>query len=403
MKHSTTEEPAILLAENTRFYPAPAAAYSRLETDSVWRFHHSLPDYSPTPLCDQAAWARRLGVRSVLVKDESARFGLKAFKGLGGIYAMARMIGANLGLAPDDLTMDRLLDPSHGALIRSMEFVTTTDGNHGKGVSWAAKRFRCKSHVFMPAGSAEVRAQAIRDAGNAEVQITEFCYDDCVAYTAELAQTQGWQLIQDTAWPGYEQVPAWIMQGYTTMVWEALDQMRVLGVTRPTHVFLQAGVGSVAAAVAGALSCAYPDALPVISIVEPHGAACIYESVRQGDGAPQRATGSGRTIMAGLNCGEPCSIAWDMLRDLARFSFSCDDSVAEHGMRLLAHPQAGDRPIVSGESGAVTAGLLDLLMTEPAYRPMADALGLDRNAVVLLISTEGDTDPEHYHQVVSKR
>ena len=206
--------------------------------------------------------------------------------------------------------------------------------------------------------------------------------------------------MQDTSWPGYEQVPRWIVQGYTTMVYEALRQMGQQGFAAPTHVFLQAGVGAMAGGVLGALACSCGKALPCVSIVEPCEAACIYASAQKADGAPHAACGSGETMMAGLNCAEPCGIAWPILRDLARFYFACPDSVSAHGMRVLADPAPGDAPVISGESGAVGAGLLSLLCTNAELQPMRSALGLGPDSVVLLLNTEGDTDPQNYQKIV---
>jgi len=308
--------------------------------------------------------------------------------------AMFRMICGELGLDPGTTTMETLLAPPCRERVRRMHFATTTDGNHGKGVSWAAGVFGCRAHVFMPKGSVPIRAEAIRQAGNAEVTVTDMPYDDCVAWTGVLAAQKGWRLIQDTSWPGYEAVPLWIMQGYTTLFYEAMDQMRARGFEAPTHLFLQAGVGAMAGAIAGAAleSCGSP---PVVATVEAEEVACFYESFAADDGLPHRATGTGETIMAGLNCAVPCPIAWDILSGCAAGGFSCPDEVTRRGMRLLA---AARPAIVSGESGAVTAGLLDAL-AEAGGCSLRERLRLDEAAVVLLVSTEGDTDPEGYRRI----
>ncbi|MDO4865213.1 MAG: diaminopropionate ammonia-lyase [Clostridia bacterium] len=385
----------IRFVRNNLRHGVNATPFSRRQTQIVRRVHAMALGCGPTALRELPGLARRLGVRAVLVKDESTRFGLKAFKGLGGFYAMFRMICEALGLNPEETTPETLRMPAYRDRIRGMRFATTTDGNHGKGVSWAAGVFGCQARVFMPKGTVEVRAQAIRDAGNAEVTITDMAYDDCVAWTCAMAKREGWQLIQDTSWPDYERVPLWIMQGYTTLFFEAMAQMRALGHTEPTHLLLQAGVGAMAGAVAGAAleTC---EAAPFIVTVEADEVACFYESFAANDGRPHRATGSGETIMAGLNCAVPCTLAWDILSGCAAGAFACGDEVSRRGMRLLSHENP---PIVSGESGAVTAGLLDAL-AEPENRGLRDALGLDEGSVVLLISTEGDTDPENYRRIV---
>ena len=362
-------------------------------TEAPWAFHHTLPDYAPTPLVRLPGLARALGVGAVLVKDESHRFGLNAFKGLGGIYALARAAGEVLGLA-GPLTWESLQTPAARQALAGVEFVTATDGNHGRGVAWAARRLGCRAHVYLPAGSVPARAQAILDAGAVEAEILPLSYDDTVAHAARLARERGWRLIQDTSWPGYEDVPAWIVQGYTTMAREAAEQLEELGLARPTHVFLQAGVGAMAGGVLGYLAARYGEAAPDFLIAEPEDIPCIYASAQAGQ--PRRVEGQAGTIMAGLNCGTPCSLTWPVLRDLARWYAACPDAVAEEGMRLLGRPHPGDPAVVSGESGAVTAGLLARL----AQSPLRQDLGLGEDSVVLLFSTEGDTDPEHYRQVL---
>lgn len=173
------------------------------------------------------------------------------------------------------------------------------------------------------------------------------------------------------------------------------------GVDRPTHVFLQAGVGAMAGGVLGYLADRYGAQAPVFAVVEPENVAGIYASAQAGDGQPHPAQGPGETIMAGLNCAEPCTLTWPVLRDLASWYIACPDQVAERGMRRLGRPAAGDPAVISGESGGVTMGLLDLLMTAPDLAPLRRDMGLNRQSVVLLISTEGDTDPVHYQKVMT--
>ena len=387
------DAPLIRFAENRLRRDRPEAkGYSREQTEDVRRLHRMIPGYAVTPLASLDALAERGGVTAVLVKDESSRFGLKAFKGLGGVYAMFRVICGELGLDPGETTPEILARSPHRDRIREMVFATTTDGNHGKGVSWAAGLFGCQARVFMPRGTVPVRAQAIRDAGSARVEITDMAYDDCVAWTRREAEKHGWRLIQDTARSSGEEVPLWIMRGYTTLLYEAVDQMR----RRPTHIFLQTGVGSMAGAIAAAAVQTWPDAVPTIATVDPTQVACFYDSFAAGDGAPRTSAGTGETIMAGLNCATPCPAAWEILSDCAAGGFACDDEITRRGMRLLAR-----YGIVAGESGAVTTGLAEALLTDPECRGMREKLGLDRDSVILLINTEGDTDPENYRRIVA--
>lgn len=378
-----------------------AGAYAYDSTANVRKLHENIPTYKPTALADLKEFASKSGIRAMFVKDESTRFDEQAFKPLGGVYAMFRVICDELGLDYRLTTLDQLLDePQYKDAISKMTFITTTDGNHGRGVSWASGIFGAKSYVYMPKGTVPVRAENIRRAGNAKVEITDMLYDDCVKYTAKLARDNGWYLIQDTSWQGYEKIPTWIMLGYTTMAYEALKQMKSLGYDKPTHVFLQAGVGSMAGAVAAVMKATYGDDLPVICSVEPTQVACIYESMKVGDGKPHTSTGNNTTIMAGLNCATPCGLAWDYLRDYSEFAFSVPDEITKSGMRLLAHPQGNDPKVVSGESGAVTTGLADALLNDPTCKDMKEEIGLNEDSVVLVFSTEGNTDPDNYKAII---
>ena len=368
-------------------FPAKCAAVdaSRFAPDraeAALLFHESVPGYAPTPLCK----VEMPGVGSVYVKDESKRFGLNAFKGLGGSYSMARYIGEKLGIPETELSYPRLRQEELGEI----HFVTATDGNHGRGVAWAAAQLGLKSTVYMPRGSAVERLLNIRAAG-AEAEITELNYDDTVRFAAQTAAERGWVLLQDTAWTGYEILPGYIMQGYTTM---ALEAVRQLG-ERPTHVLLQAGVGAMAAAVTGFLAEYYGEDKPMIVIVEPDAADCLYKTAAADDGELHIVEGDLATIMAGLACGEPCSIGWPILRSYADAFVSMPDEIAARGMRRLA--KAG---IVSGESGAATAGLLAALTEEAELVWLRDKLGLNEQSRVLCFSTEGDTDRENYRKIV---
>lgn len=378
----------------------PPAYLSPAVGDEVRRFHRSLSSYAPTPLISLASAAEKWGIKAFCVKDESFRFGLKAFKGLGGSYAVFCKVCGELGLEPRTATMADLKGEAHREKVSQMVFATATDGNHGKGIAWAAAELGCASHVYMPKGSAEVRAEAIREMGKAEVVITELSYDDTVRYAAALAEKNGWYLMQDTGKEEQDEVPRRIVQGYLTMVDEALEQMEALGYDRPTHVLLQAGVGSMAGSVAGALACRYPTEKPMLLVVEPDEVACIFESMRQNDGKPHPAVGNETTMMAGLNCAEPCEGVWPVLRDFCECGITCPDRVSAYGMRLLAHPIGGDSPVISGESGAVTTGVAAMLLTDPACAELKKKLCLDDSSVILVFNTEGDTDPENYKRIV---
>ena len=365
----------IELTEIRKHFPLSAdpSRFGLEKAEEARAFHRTLEGYAPTPLVKLTGLAGVLGIAGMYVKDESRRFGLNAFKALGGSFAMQKLT-------------------ERADLPRA--FVTATDGNHGRGVAWAAKRLGCEAHVYLPRGTAAERLENIRALG-ARAEILDLSYDDTVRHAAAMAEKHGWCLIQDTAWPGYEEVPALIMQGYTTMGLEAVEQ---LGDVKPTHIFLQAGVGAMAGAMTAFFADYYGSERPKIIVVEPEGADCIFRTAEADDGTLHFCGEDMSTIMAGLCCGKPCTLGWEQLRDYADFALACPDSIAANGMRILASPRPGDSPIVSGESGAVTVGAVEALKR---LRPdLCDVLGLDFNSVVLCISTEGDTDRENYRNVV---
>ena len=318
-----------ILAKDAVYHPE-VMSFTEAEAEKALRFHRSLPVYKETRLVSLYDTAQYYGVKGIFAKDESSRFGLKAFKGLGGSYCMFRILCEKLGL--DEATSDYslFLREDIRKACSAYEFVTATDGNHGKGVSWAAKLFGCKAHVFMPKGTVEARRKAIEDAGSAVAEITDWNYDRTVRYAATLAEQNGWILIQDTAWEGYDRYPKWIIRGYLTMAAEAETQMDGI---RPTHLFLQAGVGAMAGGIEAYFIRKYREAMPLVTIVEPEEAACIYQSVLKNDGQMHSVTGDPVTIMAGLNCGTPCETVWPILWDCSSFFCACKDAVTELGKR----------------------------------------------------------------------
>lgn len=372
---------------------------SKQEIGKVRNFHKSFSEYQETPLRSLDTLAGVLGVAGVYVKDESYRFGLNAFKVLGSSYAVGNYLAKKLGKDISEVSFADLISPAVKQKLGDITFTTATDGNHGRGLAWTANRLQQKSVVYMPKGSSVKRLNAIKGEG-AEAYITEYNYDDAVRLSASQAQKHGWVIVQDTAWEGYEDIPAWIMQGYGTMAAEALDQLNRMEVERPTHIFVQAGVGSLAGAVQGFFASVFRKDRPITVIVEADRAACLYKSAQVGDGKPQFVGGDMDTIMAGLACGEPNTISWEILRDYSDLFVSCSDWVTALGMRVLSSPAGSDPRIISGESGAVTSGLLYLILREKGLESLREKLKLDRNSRVLLFSTEGDTDPEKYASIV---
>ena len=370
------------------------------EVEKARRFHRSFPQYSVTPLACLKEMAGLLGLGGLYVKDESWRFGLNAFKVLGGSFAMARYIAGEMGKDVSEMTFEYLTGESFRREFGQATFFTATDGNHGRGVAWAANRLGQKAVVHMPKGSTKSRFDNIAKEG-AKVTIEEVNYDDCVRMAAaEAARMEHGVIVQDTAWEGYEEIPSWIMQGYGSMAGEAAEQLEEQGAGRPTHVFVQAGVGSLAAAVVGYFTNRYRDNPPVFAVMEAEAAACLYKGAAAGDGEPRTVGGDLQTIMAGLACGEPNTIGWDILRNHVTAFLSCPDWVSAKGMRMLGAPLKGDPQVTSGESGAVGMGVVSAVMTEESYGGLREALGLGADSRVLLFSTEGDTDPDMYRKIV---
>ena len=363
-------------------------------------FHQSFPQYTVTPLAKLDGMAGELGLGGLFVKDESYRFGLNAFKVLGGSFAMARYIAQKTGKDVSETSYDYLTSDKLRQEFGQATFFTATDGNHGRGVAWAANKLGQKAVVHMPKGSVKTRFDNIAKEG-AAVTIEELNYDDCVRLAAKEAdETPNGVIVQDTAWDGYEEIPAWIMQGYGTMADEANEQLNAAGVARPTHVFIQAGVGSLAGAVQGYFANKYPENPPKVVVMEARVADCLYRGAEAADGAIRMVGGDLQTIMAGLACGEPNTISWDILKNHVSVFASCPDWVAAKGMRMLSAPVKGDPQVVSGESGAVGMGVISTIMTDPAYAKLKAALGLDEKSQVLMFSTEGDTDPVNYKKIV---
>ena len=361
----------------------------------VQQFHASFPMYKETPLVSLPDTAKELGLAAMYVKDESYRFGLNAFKVLGGSYAIGNYLAQKLGMDISELPYEKMISEEVREKLGEITFVTATDGNHGRGVAWTANQLKQHSVVYMPKGSARERLENILAEG-ATASITDLNYDEAVRLANRKAESNGWVMVQDTAWEGYEDIPAWIMQGYGTMGYEALRQIP----EKPTHVFLQAGVGSMAGAITGYFTNMYGEDRPIITIVEPNKADCVFRTAEADDGKLHFVTGDMDTIMAGLACGEPCSIGWEILSRYADNFISCPDYVAAKGMRILGNPAGSDQKIISGESGAAGVGCVAEIMLNPELKKFREKLQLDETSRVLFFSTEGDTDRENYKAVV---
>ncbi|MGK0567601.1 diaminopropionate ammonia-lyase [Bordetella bronchiseptica] len=372
-----------------KVFDAPAAQQAE-------RFARARPGYAPTRLVALPGLARAQRVASIQVKDESTRFGLGSFKALGGAYAVIRLAlqqaSQALGRAAG---IDELDSQAVRAAAADIVVACATDGNHGKSVAQGAALVGARAVIFVHAGVSQARVDAIAQFG-AQIVRVEGNYDDSVAEATAVAQKNGWTIVSDTSWPGYEHIPSLVMQGYTTLLREAMQAMP----QPPTHVFIQAGVGGIAAATAACMSLAYEAAgaaAPKFIVVDPQRAACLFESARLGKRV--RVDEQEPTIMAMLECYEPSMVAWRILARTAHAFMTVDEQDAVQAMRTLAAPAAGDAPIVAGESGGV--GLAAFLAAARDDGMRRD-LGIDAEARIFVINTEGATDPARYQDIVGR-
>lgn len=363
------------------------------------QLHRQLDGYHMSPLKSLSGLAALLGVGGIWVKDESQRLSLNSFKVLGGSFAIYQFLRKRLGIRDRELTVSELKSEKVRAQLGDICFATATDGNHGRGVAWAAMELGFRCVVYVHERTSQPRIRAIQEYG-AEVKVISGTYDDAVRAITRDAAVHGWQIISDTSWEGYEDIPCWVMQGYTTLLAEIQEQLAGQGISQPTHVFVQAGVGALAASVAGYYRKLFGAQRPTMIVVEPDKAACLFESVRRNDGRLHSVAGTLDTIMAGLACGDPSPLAWDVLIRCADVFLSCPDFVAAKGMRIYGVPVAGDPFIVSGESGAVTLGALTYVAEFAGLVDLKRQLRLGPDSQILLINTEGNTDPDHFRRVV---
>jgi diaminopropionate ammonia-lyase len=342
----------------------------------VLDFHRGLAGYAETPLHVLPGLAGTLGIGRLMVKDESRRFGLEAFKALGASWAVQRIREGRSG---------------------PMTVTTATAGNHGRAVAWAARRLGCEAVVFIPAHAAPSRIEKIRAEG-ARVELVQGTYDDAVARAEEAGRRHGWQVVADIGYPGYLEIPKWIAEGYATLFVEIGEQLARDGTGGPDLVLIQAGVGSLLHAAVEhfrGLS-----SQPVLVAVEPWQSDPHFVSAGSPGGEPTVSPGAQDSIMAGLNCGEVSLSAWPTNRRGVNMFLVIEDRHAAEAMRRLARPVAGDPAIVAGESGAAGLGGLLALLTEPALEPAREHLRLDPASRVLVVNTEGATDPAGYARIV---
>jgi diaminopropionate ammonia-lyase len=378
-------------AYRTPLDPVDAETLGLGAAEEVERHLSFRDNHAPTPLHSLPALATEVRVGAVHIKDEGFRLGLGSFKALGGSYAVIRLV-----LEEASRQLRRSVDiaelhaPEVGAIAAGMTVACATDGNHGRSVAQGAQLVGASAAIFVHSGVSDGRVAAIARFGAQMVRV-EGTYDDSVAEAARVAAEKGWIVVSDTSWPGYERIPGLVMQGYTAMVREALRQLP----KPPTHVFVQAGVGGVAAAVAGHLALALGDQRPTFVVVDPARAACLFETARAGH--PVKIEHGAPTVMAMLECYEPSLVAWRVLSRVADAFMTVDEEDAVAVMNRLARPAGNDPAIVAGESGG--AGLAGL-MRAAADPEIRAALDLNETSRVFVINTEGATDPARYAELV---
>lgn len=371
--------------------PVDAETLGMEAGEAVARFLEHRPNHRATPLRSLPALAGDLGVGAIHLKDEGYRLGLGSFKALGGAYAVIRLVleaaEAQLGRS---LAIADLHSPDVAKVSAAMTFGCATDGNHGRSVAQGAQLVGARSVIFVHGGVSDARVAAIARYGAEMVRVAG-TYDDSVAEAARVCAASGWTVVSDTSWPGYERIPGLVMQGYTAIAREALERLP----QPPTHVFVQAGVGGIAAATAAYLACRFGEARPTFVVVDPARAACIFEAARAGH--PVKLQHGEPTVMAMLECYEPSPLAWRILARTADAFMTVEDEDAVEVMNRLARPLGHDPVVVAGESGGAGMAGLFRAARDPEMRK---AIGLDGNSRVLLIVTEGATDPERYRQLV---
>lgn len=375
-------------------YPANLAAV--LSPEMTARAREAIrrwPGYAPTPLRSLDRLAAALGLDAVLYKDESQRFGLGSFKALGGAYAvlhlLAERLSAKLGHSVD---LEDIRAGRYAPAAAAITVTTATDGNHGRSVAWGAQLAGCRCRIYIHAEVSAHRQQAM-EAFGAEVVRVAGDYDESVRLCAREAAANGWFVVSDTSYAGYSDLPRQVMAGYALMASEVLD---ACGATPPTHVFLQAGVGGLAAAVCAQFWMALGAQRPRTVVVESDRAACLLESARAG--APRHVAIREETVMAGMSCGEVSLLAWEILSRGAADFVAIGDAAVAPAMRLLATGAAGGGAIEAGECSA--AGVVALVAScgDPALRAR---LGLEAQSRILLIGSEGATDPEIYRALIA--
>ena len=369
------------------YYNPKVLTFETTENAAILEFHQKLPLYTPSRLVEAPLAAKHLRVRRVWVKDESSRFDLPAYKILGASWATYRELETRFGPFQPWSNVDELKDQLKHT---NITLVAATDGNHGRAVARMAKWLGFKAYIFVPNDMVQARREAIQDEG-AQVEVVNGTYDDAVAKSAQITG-ENYLVISDTAWDDFERVPGWVVEGYGTIFQEVDEQLKNLQAQQPDLVAVQMGVGSLAASVIRHYRS--PNRATHVLGVEPRQAACVLRSLEAN--ALREVPGPHTSIMAGLNCGKVSLLAWPLLRNGLSGSVAIDDTFAEEAMGLLAQDN-----IISGESGAAgLAGLLALNTGQSNTNMTLQTFGINHSSSLLIISTEGVTDPEAYTRIV---
>lgn len=365
----------------------PRAGFDRAETEIM-----SWEGYQPTPIFDLTGLAAKLNLQAIHYKHEAPRFGLGSFKALGGAYAVLRVLQREVSrVAGRDVTVEEIQNGDFADQISQMTVISATDGNHGRSVAWGARRFGARCRIYIHAEVSAFRAEALRALG-AEVIRVDGDYDATVSQTRVDADENGWMIVSDTSWPGYTQAPLDVMAGYGLMAREAARELP----EPPTHVFLQGGVGGFAASVIAVFHQEWGDAAPRNIVVEPELAPCLFASAKA-----QALTSikiEEETLMAGLSCGEPSQLAWDVLESSVHGFLTIPENLVAPAVRMLAKGQSGDDCIEAGESAV--AGLIGLICGA-LDQNLRGQLGLSPQSRVMIIGSEGVTDPTVFEAIMS--
>ncbi|MCX5773200.1 MAG: diaminopropionate ammonia-lyase [Fusobacteria bacterium] len=370
------------------------------EAEKALKFHKSIYRYSVTPLHSLASLSEHFNVKNIYLKDESIRFEEESFKSLGRTYAMGKILSERIGKDISDVSFGYFYIPEVKAITQEITFATATDGGFGVPVSWAAKEIGHKAMVYATSNVSRYQIEMIQKEG-AEVKVFDKPYSEVIVELLKDAQKNAWEVVQDTTWKTGKNIPVWIMQGYMTLMLEVKETFEKIGESAPTHIFVQAGLGSLAASVIGLIKNSLPKNMPKIILVENENDSSIYYSAQKADGTPHsefEGTESLELKALGLSHGAINEVAWDVIKSHADYFFRCSKEVHARGMRILASVK--ESPITSGASGGLTMGLLSLLLENDKYCDIKSELELGLESRILLINTEGLSDPKYFREVV---